>query len=266
MKRTKGLTLTELIVVVVVIVLVVVVFGFLSPRYSREYHRQAKCQDNLYGIYRGFAMYGNESCDSPPMLPDIDQATAKYDDDLQMGDECTAAALGTGAQQNLCLLVHIRVIPWKFFLCPSDKDAIEADRTGVGGKFGLGEPGKLYCSYGIQIPYEHGGDNKCPLTTPINGGVAFIGDRAPAGDLNRNWSRNHPDYGESVLYFGGNVKFSKDKNSEDDKNTAGWGGNNIYTRDNWNNTDPENPELLSNGSAVGYPASTKDTVLYSWEP
>ncbi len=258
--------MTELVVVICAVAVIVIALIIFFNRPHENVPRGNRCLANLYGISRGWAMYANENMDMPPMLPDIDQDTAQYDSDLQMGDECTAAALGTGAQQNLCLLVQIRVIPWKMFLCPSADDTSMADRSGAGRKYGFGEAGKLYCSYGFQIPYAHGGVNECPVNYSMDGGIVLMGDRAPAGDLNRNWSRNHPKYGENVLYVDGNAKFSKDKNSDDDKNTAGWGGNNIYTRDNWNNTVPENPKLLSNGSAVGYPASTKDTVLYSWEP
>ena len=69
------------------------------------------------------------------------------------------------------------------------------------------------------------------------------------------------------LYAAGNVKFSKDKRADDDRNTAGWGGNNIYTGDSWDTTNWECPTLLYNGKAnPGWSArSTKDTVLYWWE-
>ncbi len=264
-RREKGFTLVELLVVVAIIALLI---SILLPTLSRakEQANQAKCLANLYGIFRGWAMYANENRDMPPMLPDVNQRNANHQEALKLGSECTVAALGAGAQQNLCLLVEIRVIPWKMFICPSAEGNAPADRSSSGDKYGLGDGLRSFCSYGLQVPYSISNVNKCPLSSNMNGGVVFLGDRAPVGDLNTEWSDNHSEYGESILFAAGNANFSKDKTSKDDMNTGGWGDNNIYTKDSWIRTDPANPELVQNGSSSGYPASTKDTVLYAWVP
>ncbi len=235
------------------------------------------CSANLSGIGKAWKLYGADNNDQPPILPDIDQSTADYAEALQFGSECTAADLGTGAQQNLCLLVEGNFVGWGMFLCPSTgKKPLERSqndnwRYGLGGDTGSGE--QSYCDYGIQIPYSHDGTNKCPITSTMDGAIAILGDAPPdpstGGNYNRDWSPNHAKDGESLLYAGGNVKFSSDKNDDDDKNTGGWGGNNVYTRDNWDTNDPydeQNPHLTSTGSSQGWPNSTKDSVLYSWRP
>ena len=275
MRKRKGFTLVELLVVVSIIALLI---SILLPTLGRakELTRQVMCSANLSGIGKAWKLYGAENDDQPPILPDINQNTADYAQALQFGRECTAAELGTGAQQNLCLLVKGNFVGWKMFLCPSTgKEPLERSqddnlRYGLGGN--VDGVDKTYCDYGIQIPYDHVGMNKCPLTSNMDGAIAILGDTGPDpadGDLNRDWSPNHPKDGESLLYVAGNVKFSRDKNDDDDKNTGGWGGNNVYTRDSWDTSDPydeQNPHLNHNGSSPGWPASTKDSVLWSWRP
>ncbi len=265
----------ELLVVVAIIALLI---SILLPTLGRakEAARQAVCLANLSGIQKGWVMYAGENRDRPPILPDINQATADYADDLRMGDECTAAALGEGAQQNLCLLVKIGVVQWNMFICPSSENK-EANRTGAGRKFGLGETvageNTNYCDYAIQIPYKgqwvdwaQDYENRCPLDKHISGGVPILADRPPEGSLTSDWSANHPDDGESLLYADGHVRFSKDENADGMKNTGGWCGDNFYTHGRWDTTDKDNPMLISNYSSVKLPRSTKDAVLYWWGP
>ena len=85
-------------------------------------------------------------------------------------------------------------------------------------------------------------------------------------DLLKTWSDNHGNECENVMFAAGNVKKSDAKTEEPGDgsfNTAGWGSNNIYTQDVWNTTDPSNPELTAYGTTCDYPASTKDSVLFS---
>jgi type II secretory pathway pseudopilin PulG len=275
-KQTKSFTLVELLVVVAIIALLI---SILLPTLGRaqEQARQVICMSNLSGIQKGWMIYAAENNAFPPILPDIPTPAsppwAAHRNGLRMGNECTEAELGGGAQQNLCLLVKIGSVPWKMFICPSSGNR-EADRGGAGRKFGLGETvggeDKIYCDYGLQLPYAYGNVNPCPLTQHMDGEIVILGDRAPAGTFTNKltkWSRNHPNDGESILYAAGNVRFSKDKRADDDRNTAGWGGNNIYTGDSWNTSDWENPTLIQNGTSnPGWGGhSGKDTVLYWWE-
>ena len=288
MKRSRGFTLIELLVVVAIIALLV---SILLPTLGRakELAKQAMCRANLKGIGSAWALYQNENRDMPPILPDILQttygSTGDYRADLTMGNQCNAATLGEGAQQNLCLLVKIGTVSWKMFLCPSVGKQ-PADRSGNDRRYGLGETvsgaKKSYIDYGIQVPYsvstssEDAGFNACPLLITTEPGVVILGDQAPDGNLRQQWSPNHPNDGESVLYFGGNVKFTKLKLDNGDRNIAGWGRNNIYTRDVWVDEDPADgtPELSDYGTENKMPVrdindnvvlGRFDTVLYAWK-
>ena len=188
-------------------------------------------------------------------------------DSLRMGETCTEADLGTGAQQNLCLLVKSGVVTWGMFICPSTGNK-PANRSDSGKTFGLGEGSDMiYCDYAVQIMDRNAG-NLCPVKE-MDGGIAIIGDqpqryKTTNFNLMKRWSQNHPDDGESLLYAGGNVKFSRDKTSEDDINTGGWGGNNVYTQDAWYSGSSDAPALYYNRRLVGLPNSTKDSVLFAY--
>ncbi len=290
-KRTKGsrkeryaFTLVELLVVVAIIALLI---SILLPTLVRveEIARQTMCMTNLKGISTGWLMYTSANNGRPPILPDIDQDVGvSWGGDLQMGDKCLAYGadgLGTGAQQNLCLLVKLGAVDWDSFLCPSS-GRIKADRGGSGRKYGFGETAggveTGYCDYAIQAPYrtpDGGNWNRCPITRDMDGQVIILADRGPIRWYYlygiSDWSQNHPEHGESILYVAGNVRFSRDEVHDDSKwgdvrNTSGWGGNCIYTADMWTNPESDNPQLDWNGhNSAGFRGlSTKDTVLFWW--
>ena len=106
----------------------------------------------------------------------------------------------------------------------------------------------------------------------MDGQVVVMGDAPPkASDANllTTWSDNHKNECENIMFAAGNVKRSDAKVDEPDPgsyNAGGWGNNNIYTQDQWNNDEPDNPVLTGFGTACDYPNSSKDTVLYSWVP
>jgi prepilin-type N-terminal cleavage/methylation domain-containing protein len=268
MKRTKGFTLVELLVVVAIIALLV---SILLPSLgrARELAKRAICGANLNGMNKGLLLYATEENDSMPFLPGIDQSSADHTADLLMSDTCKATSedgtttyLGTSAQQNLCMLVETGTVPWKMFICPSSGKKECGDRGDAGRRFGFGTTTDVYIDYGLQVPYDDG-SNECPLAANMDGGIVIMGDKSPdAGDLNSQFSPNHSNDGENLLYVAGNVKWSNDKTSDTDKNTGGWGGNNVYTADNWGGTAAD-PTFNTNGTATGNPASNKDTVLYS---
>jgi hypothetical protein len=244
---------------------------------SKELARQAMCQSNLNGFAKGLVLYANENMDRCPILPDIpEDEPARYAPDLRMGARCLAEDLGTGAQQNLCLLVAANTVSYDMFLCPSTRKQQRA-RDG-NSRYGFGETSATkrlsYIDYAIQIPYARTpeGQNRCPLGPNLNlmdAGIVIMGDAGPAGDFWNRWSPNHPDDGESVLYAGFNIRFSKDTNKLNgvkSRNASGWGKNNIYTADVWMGTESD-PRLKAYGQTVTAPVddlATRDSVLYAW--
>ncbi len=283
MKRSRGFTLIELLVVIAIIALLV---SILVPSLSRarELAKRALCGGNLNGIGKGIAMYSTENNDKPPIMPDVDQTTAEYFEPLRLGTWARVEdsddpnnfqlGIGNGAQNNLCLLFASKSVPWKMFICPSTQTQ-ECDRAMATYGLGIDLDGTLtsYIDYGLQIPYVGPqNQNRCPLKAGMDGQVVILGDQAPLSDeadLTTNWSDNHGNEVENILFFAGNVKRSDDKTESEDIgnsfNTGGWGNNNIYTADEWNvENDPDNPELTGFGDECAYPTSSKDSVLYSW--
>ena len=268
-QNSKGFTLVELLVVVAIIALLV---SILLPALGRakEQVKLTLCTSNVRSIGVAWRMYAGENNAFPPMLSGSKTAGA-YADALRMGETCTETDLGTGAQQNLCLLVNNGAAPWGIFLCPSTRHK-EADRSHAGKKFGLGEGSTIYCDYAVQILDRDAGNLCSPKQ--MDSGIAIVGDQPPRYrvsnfNLMEKWSQNHPEYGESLLYAGGGAKFSKDMSADTDgrgrnRNTGGWGGNNVYTQDAWYDGDSREPALNYNRRLVGVPKSTKDSVLFAY--
>jgi len=259
MKRSKAFTLVELLVVVAIIALLVSILLPTLGR-ARELARQSVCATNVKGVSTGFVMYTNQNNDKYPNL------LTKYAGALTQGTTC-GNLIGSGNANNLALLVEGGVVSWGTFLCPSGNQK-EATRTAA-QKMGFwsGSSASPVCniSYGLQV-WDVDTNNKCQIGSTTDGGVAIFGDRGSDDGTTQSfaasWSANHPDDGENILYVAGNVKFSKDKTDDTHRNTGGWGGNNVYAADTWTTTDPTNPTLSSNGTAYGWPGSTKDSVLY----
>jgi len=277
MTRSRGFTLIELLAVVgIVIALALILFTVISvltgpPRSPIAIRNM--CAGNLRHIGTGLAMYASiDERDVPPILPDIDQSQpVDYRQDLRIGADCTAEALGTGAQQNLCLLVKTHCIDWTMLICPSS-GTVRAERRPDERKYGLGEvvngEHKSYIDYALQIPYARTpeGTNSAPWKMDMNEAVAIMADRGPRDDFRGQWSPNHGNEGENVLYADFHAEWRQDKGRDGSLNASGFDGNNIYTADVWEGT-PEEPKLRSNGTENKTPTdenATKDSVLYHW--
>lgn len=300
MRRSKGFTLIELLVVIAIIALLV---SMLLPTLARarELARRALCRGNLKGIGTAIEMYKNASNDQPPILPDIIQSNQiVYTEDLKLSQWCTAYEPGSGGtkealgmpggrigvQQNLCLLVKEGTLSWEMFVCPSTgKSALP--RVQNNQQYGLGWAGstqrRSWIDYGLQIPYLYTPDsdlpNSCPWVTNMDPQVPILGDRGPTptGEengsyLQQNWSPNHGNEGELLMYPDTHVLWSADTwmdpaSRDVSVNCGGYGYNNVYTADKWQNT-PQLPVLLSIGDTMTMPFDpngTKDTVLFHWE-
>ena len=124
-----------------------------------------------------------------------------------------------------------------------------------------------YISYGLQIVNDCDGANKAPFSMDMAGGIAIMADRGPAGDFLNTCSPNHKGQGQNILHAAGHVKWSHATNTVGgvtSVNAGGWDSNNIYTADEWLDADSDNPTLTGYGAKVAPPASTRDSVLYSW--
>lgn len=307
MRRSKGFTLIELLVVIAIIALLV---SMLLPTLARarELARRALCRGNLKGIGTAIEMYKNASNDQPPILPDIVQSNQiVYTENLMLSEWCTAYEPGSGgtepalgmpggrigAQQNLCLLIKEGTLSWEMFVCPSTgKSALSRVRNS--NQYGLGWAGssqrRSWIDYALQIPYlythdsEADGDvlrpNSCPWVTNMDPQVPVLGDRGPTptGEddddgsyLHKNWSPNHGNEGELLMYPDTHVLWSADTWTDRAQhvsvNCGGYGNNNVYTADEWQNT-PDLPVLFKIGNTMTTPLDpngTKDTVLFHWE-
>lgn len=216
------------------------------------------CPSNLNGIGKAIMIYYADSRDAFPALP---LSAAGYDPDKgisfkgapQLSDSIGSLA-GGFPQDDLSLLVYKGYFTWKMFLCPSTGN-MDKDRIAPGSKYGFGGPaGSSYIDYGLQVPYRYiktpSGvvENKAWLSANAAPDLAIMADRPPAvlksdgycdesatsALCNREFSPNHGGKGESVLYAGGNVKWSEDTSGSGSgayKNAGGWGLNNIYQFD-----------------------------------
>lgn len=280
MRRPKGFTLIELLVVVAIIALLVAMLLPTLHR-ARELARRSMCATRLRGIGTAMEIYKNSSNDQPPILPDHDQSQAiMYMDNLRVGNACTVDVLGEGAQQNLCLLVKDGALTWEMFMCPSvGKTKMDRDTTDRQYGFGwvAGSNKSSWIDYGIQIPYLKTSDsddpNSCPWVMNMDAQVPIMGDQGPSPGgtsstdiLNENWSPNHGNEGEILLWPDTHAKWNTDQRSDILLNCGGYARNNVYTADNWTGTG-ELPRWDSNGTTMTTPLDpygTKDTVLYHW--
>lgn len=268
MQDKSGFTLVDLMAVLV-LALVATEIAATSLPATRQASLAAACRENLRGIHNGISFYGTENADTAPILPDMYVASKapNYRDELKMGAKCLASDLGQGAQQNLCLAVKSNATQWPQFLCPATGHGV-ATRNDT-RKYGLGEPGKTYIDYAIQIPYAItiDGPNPCPLTENMGDKVVLVADRGPQKDFANQWSPNHPGLpGENVLLGDGHVWWFGPEQGK--PNAAGYGGNNIYTADKWeaDKNDPNGAVLLSNGTENKTPTDPNgrfDSVLYA---
>ena len=271
MKQARGFTIVDLLFLLGAIVIVCLI-GMIALERIKIMPVPPICLANLNGIGTGMAMYASENNDAPPILPDMDQSqAADYREDLRLGSECTAASLGTGAQQNLCLLIQAGILGWDFFNCPAVGKEM-AERAEDTKAYGLGRvingTHESYIHYAVQIPYlkTPEGVNSCPWRAKMKANVAIVADRGPQSEFQTRWSPNHGNEGEHVLFGDGHVSWYDRHSVRSGPNKAGYYGNNIYTADEWGGS-PDAPALKRNGTENRTPTDpngTRDSVLYHW--
>lgn len=235
MKRSKGFTLIELLVVVAIIALLV---SILLPALgkARELTRQAVCMTNVRAIGTAIAIYKQENKDQFPLIRSCvfpDGTHIQTDDDYFDVDRpyLPPTFWGTAVDVNFFLLVRSSLLEDKHFTCPSsgDVEPVRFDAAGVSqGTFGWFWRGNV--SYGLQHPGDNLVDSANVSGPQMNlrdtvAIVADHGDDNPSTDFDLR-SPNHQGVGESVLFVGTNVTFTRQ-----DGNTVGHLDDNIYELD-----------------------------------
>lgn len=264
----RGFTLIDLLFAIAVVVVALILLFQLfmnSLDYAKEHAREVVCGNALRSIGQAIALYRNENSGACPILPDLPTSRpVDYKQPLRLGNgPPTADSLGTGAQQNLCLLVSAGTVNWDHFLCPSVGTTPPVRQ----GQYGMGTAQKSYCDYGLQIPYSATpeGVNTATIQSFFNSGhnLPIMADQPDRHDL-AQFSSNHGN-GENVLFIDNSVKWCEDKRSGSDRNTTGYAANNIYTLDKWG----PGQKLVSNGNAAATPTNLNarfDSVIYAWQP
>ncbi len=268
MRRSKGFTLIELLVVIAIIALLVSILVPSLGR-ARELARRVWCASNLNSIGKGIHMYDAEGNQGTPILADINTLADNYQDSLRMGPECKKGDLGTGAQNNLSLLVEDRSISWGHFVCPSS-DVRKANRSGgnarkygLGGDDGTGSGVRTFIAYGVQVPYNNtNGDNLCQLKVDLNAEIVIFADRGPkdASDRRTDFSPNHNGDGENIAFPDTHVEWSTAELDTNNVNTSGADDNNIYVAE----TKADNGDPVFSSSI--WPSYDEDSLLHAWWP
>ncbi|MCG3178444.1 MAG: hypothetical protein BIFFINMI_00771 [Phycisphaerae bacterium] len=285
MKRRSGFTLIELLIVVAIIVLLLSIL-IPSLEEARESARQARCREQLTGLYKAMLAYSNEHGENGEYFPAVAKVSNKID-----------------TQASLWLMVRYDQATASNFVCPSDRYATDWKGAIDQAKpFPLASDGRMTLSYSYQVPQNEVGSPRHERELDIVH-FAIMADRSPydspdGGKLltaltgwssspSVNWSAAdaavqarakvrkvalserlkvnsscHRGRGQNVLYRDGHVEWK-------DTPLAGITDDNIYTRCDTNTTIPVAqrycvgiaPDLTGGTANNAGPTSNDDSYL-----
>ena len=255
MKRTKGFTLTELLVVVTITALLVIVLVLIiKVRWgSRELGHPPICAKNLHRIGMGFLIYMAENDDSPPWIASDDWSSAT-------GTNAMSTSTPTTVNPTALMFMLVRSgQPVGLFRCPNDKNATEMATT----KYYSGGVSYYYwdfydtekesptaadncrkVSYSIQAPlYDTASASySAGFTANSRGGLAIVADKTPdfdgktpCTDWSANLSKTQRKAGMSQNHNSGdfiNVLYADGHVSGSNRADVGIGNDNIYSASN----------------------------------
>jgi hypothetical protein len=267
--RTKGFMLVDLLVVIVCIAILVAIPACLTKRVEQA-HRMAQiaaCRANLKGIGTAFAMYrGDDAKTRFPVLFDVGQPEANIEATHTARDIAglkTKLVGSEAAMQNVWLLIDKGLITEDAFACPSDKDYVPREFTDAADRRNrkVGWWSSAQFSYGMHFPYKstivegERVDNASPLGLRMRGSFVVGADKNPSQNnepatgvgLGKAPS-NHGDLGEGFLMYSGQVDWK-----EGDLNSL-VNGDDIYTIDPQDNSDPATPANVEDQYIVRHPA------------
>ena len=270
MRRTKGLTLIELMVVISIIALLVAIL-LPSLGQARELANRAACAANLNGLGKAIVLYMGMSGQELPFISDT--TTMDYDalmiaggkDDIwELDGNATAEAASLNMVENLNLLVEAGLVQYQMFRCPSVSSKV-MDRSGTADyDYGFKDSdNEIYVDYAYHNGYKNttDGDNAAPIAENMEGGMIIMADQPgvsraefdritnPAAAVNDGQGYNHKDNGIQALTINWSVSWKT-------KVKSGLNSNNIYAEDMVAANDTPN-SIIIEGTAV----NTKDTVL-----
>jgi len=291
-RRSKGLTLTELLVLIVVLALVV---GFLVPLLSRRrsYATRMVCGSNLSGVGKAMMLYANDYAEELPRAGGRNSVWGQTVDwtasdrrrayGLQADGSGGAATVGS----SFYLLVKYAEVPPKAFLClsprPREKGVTEFKlgsyrlrdkKLTLTDLWDFGPNPSRHVSYAYQVVYS---PHKLILSAEPN--MAIAADRNPWMDApvakargfsvfmpevspfngtsdqarQGNTSRHQGD-GQNVVFLDTHVAFEK-------RPHCGFENDNIYTT--WDGHDKVRGKPPKLGSQ---PAGEKDSLLVNDPP
>ncbi len=267
--RTRGFTLVDLLVAIVCVAILIAIPACMTERIERA-NRMAQmvaCQANLRGIGMAIAMFKAKDKDSRfPLLFETGQPEA---DIKATHSAVSVAALKSklvgneAAMQNVWVLIEKGLVTEDVFHCPADRDyaAREFEDRADRKARRVGWWSSRQFSYGMHFPYKstmvEGGaiDNPAHIGHQLKGSFVIMADKNPsqnnkpaAGVSAADPSANHGDMGFGYLMFSGSVNW---KSGQVDSQIN---GDDIYTIETRDNTNPATPADKSDQYIVRHPA------------
>ncbi len=271
--RTKGFTLTDLLVVIVCVALLAALPACMPREAVRQANRQAQaieCQANLNNIGMAIAMFSVEDMNARfPLLWTEGHPEADIEDTHAASsiESLRTKLVGSeAAMQNMWAVLDKGLITEETFHCPSDmdyqprefKDRAEKRMNNVGWT------SSRQFSYGLHFPYKRtvvGGQdvgNEVWLGGQMKGSFVIMADKNPAQNTEpaaavspNNPPSNHGDLGFGYLMFSGAAGWKQGQNDSDVN------GDDVYTIDTSpesGNSNPSTPAGFDDQYIVRHPA------------
>jgi prepilin-type N-terminal cleavage/methylation domain-containing protein/prepilin-type processing-associated H-X9-DG protein len=232
-RRSRGFSLTELLVVVVILAVLASIF---IPYFSkiRETDRRVRCEDNLRAIMEGMRQYAKlTDAHGKPIhvFPSVIHVAAHSGYTAYTGAESPnpftkdTRVMPNDVTASVWLLVRYGFVKPGRFICPSTSQSPDP-MSGAGGVVAADQRSNFtdgsHLSYSYASPFSnakgynlsedsHVGDfalmaDKNPGVSG-NNNVTLPAWNAPPFELAKANSRNHGNVGQNVLYADGHVSW-----------------------------------------------------------
>lgn len=272
MIRAKGFTFSDLVIILVLVFILAGLACVIVPGISHAIRlaNQDKCRANLHGIGKAIAMYKSEGNSSFPLLWTTGQPEAniaRSDPAGTIEELRTKLAGRETALQNVWLLIDKEFVGEEAFACPLDSDYEARELTTAqidAGTHAVGWQSSANFSYGLHFPYEstmvegRAIENPAHLGPQLKDSFVIMADKNPSqnnepatGVGSDKSPSNHEEDGEMHLMYSGAVGW---KPGAQDSNVN---GDDIYTTETQDNSNPATPANLDDQYIVRHPALPK---------